>query len=102
LKISAAEFLFGYVLKLDSGIFLPPPERLAIESKPLSKHMSDFLQMQDSLLKASAKELLRTHLLHQTLSQIAQHVEYPQNSFVLYIIAMDHLLHAFIRAGEVH
>jgi hypothetical protein len=51
LKISAAESLFGNVLKLDRRIFLPPSERLAIESKPLSKHMSDFLKMQDSLLK---------------------------------------------------
>jgi hypothetical protein len=68
LKISAAELLFGNVLKLDRGIFLPPSERLAIEGKHLSKHMSDFLKMQDSLLKASAKELLRTDLLHQTQS----------------------------------
>jgi transposase InsO family protein len=83
LKISASELLFGNVLKLDRGIFLPPSERLAIESKPLSKYMSDFLKMQDSLLKASAKELLRTDLLHQTQSQISQHVEYPPNSYVL-------------------
>jgi hypothetical protein len=83
LKISAAELLFGNVLRLDRGIFLPPSERLAIESKPLSKNMSDSLKMQDSLLKASAKELLRTDLLHQTQSQIAQNVEYPPNSYVL-------------------
>jgi hypothetical protein len=30
-----------------------------------------------------AKELLRIDLLHQTQSQIAQHVEYPPNSYVL-------------------
>ena len=83
LKISAAELLFGNVLKLDRGIFLPPSERLPIDGKPLSKHMSDFLKMQDSLLKASAKELLRTDLLHQTQSQINQHVEYLPDSFVL-------------------
>jgi hypothetical protein len=41
------------------------------------------LQMQDSLLKASAKELLRTDLLHQTQSQMSQHTEYPINSYVL-------------------
>jgi Chromo (CHRromatin Organisation MOdifier) domain len=45
--------------------------------------MSDMLQMQDSLLKASAKELLRTDLLHQTQSQMSQHTEYPINSYVL-------------------
>jgi transposase InsO family protein len=39
LKISAANLLFGNVLKLDRGIFLPPSERLAIESEPLLKHM---------------------------------------------------------------
>jgi hypothetical protein len=39
--------------------------------------------MQDSLLKASAKELLRTDLLHQTQSQMSQHTEYPINSYVL-------------------
>jgi Chromo (CHRromatin Organisation MOdifier) domain len=83
LKISAAELLFGNVLKLDRGTFLPPSERLAIESKPLPKYMSDFLKMQDSLLKSSAKELLRTDLLHQTQCQIAQLVEYPPNSYVL-------------------
>jgi hypothetical protein len=99
LKISASELLFDNVLKLDRGIFFPPSGRLAIESKALSKHMSDFLKVQDSLIKASAKELLRTDLLHQTQSQIAQHVEYPTFS---YIIAMDHLLHVFIRTGEVH
>jgi hypothetical protein len=68
LKISAAELLFGNVLKPHKGIFLPPSERLVIDH-------SDFLKMQDSLLKASAKELPRTDLLHQTQSQIAQHVE---------------------------
>jgi hypothetical protein len=52
LKISSSESLFGnVVLKLVRGIFLPPSERLAIESKPLSKHMIDFLKKQDSLRK---------------------------------------------------
>ena len=45
--------------------------------------MSDFLKMQDSVLKASAKELLRTDLLHQTQSKINQHVENLPDSFVL-------------------
>jgi hypothetical protein len=79
LKISAAELLFGNVLKLDRGIFLPPSEGLAIEGKPLSKHMSDFLKMQDSLLKVSAKELLRTN----SNSVSDRSVEYPPNSYVL-------------------
>ena len=45
--------------------------------------MSNLLKTQDSLLKASAKELLHTDLLHQSQSQIFQHVEYPKDSYVL-------------------
>ena len=45
--------------------------------------MSILLITQDGLLKASAKELLRTDLLHQSQSQIFQHVEYPKDSYVL-------------------
>jgi phage FluMu protein gp41 len=48
LKISASQLLFG-IVNLDRGIFLLVDEGNI--SKPLSKH---------SLLKASAKELLRT------------------------------------------
>ena len=83
LKISASQLLFGNVLKLDRGIFLPPAERLATDDKPLSKRMSNLIKTQDSLLKASAKELLRTDLLHQSQSQINQHVDYPKDSYVL-------------------
>jgi hypothetical protein len=46
--------------------------------------------MQDSLLEASAKELLRTDLLNILLI--------PTSS---YIVAMDHLLHVFTHTGEV-
>ena len=38
--------------------------------------MSNLLKTQESLLKASATELLRTDLLHQSQSQIFQHVEF--------------------------
>ena len=41
------------------------------------------IKTQDSPLKASAKGLLRTDLLHQSQSQINQHVDYPKNSYVL-------------------
>ena len=64
LKISASQLLFRNVLDLDRGIFLPAAERLLAESKPLSRHMTKMLQMQDSLLKASAAKLLRTDFLH--------------------------------------
>jgi transposase InsO family protein len=83
LKISASQLLFGNILKLDRGIFLPPSERLVINDKPLSTRMSNLLKIQDSLLKASAKELLRTDLLHQKQSQISEHIEYPRDSYVL-------------------
>ena len=44
--------------------------------------MSNLIKTQDSLLKASAKELLRTYLLRQSQSQIYQHVDYPKDSYV--------------------
>ena len=55
LKISAAQLLFGNIVNLDRGIFLPIDER-PTTSKPLSKYISDMLTIQDSLLKASAKD----------------------------------------------
>jgi hypothetical protein len=39
LKISASQLLFGNVLILDRGIFLPAAERLLIESKSLSRQL---------------------------------------------------------------
>ena len=83
LKISASQLLLGNVLKLDRGIFLPPAERNVTDDKPLSKRISNLIKTQDSLLKASAEEVLRTDLLHQSQSQIFQHVEYPKDSYVL-------------------
>jgi hypothetical protein len=83
LKISASQLLSGNVLNLDRGIFLPAAERLLVESKPLSRHMSQILKMQDSLLKASAAELLRTDLLHVSTKQQRTHTEFPINSYVL-------------------
>ena len=83
MKISASQLLFGNVLKIDRGIFLPPAERNVTDDKPLSKHMSNLLKTQESLLKALAQELLRTDLLHQSQFQISQHVEYPKDSYVL-------------------
>ena len=79
LKISASQLLFGNVLKLDRGIFLPAAERNVTDDK----RMSNLLKTHESLLKASAKELLRTDLLHHSQSQIFQHVEYPKDSYVL-------------------
>ena len=41
------------------------------------------LQIQDNLLKASAKESLRTDLLHMTSKEHNSHKEYPTDSYVL-------------------
>ena len=82
LKISSSQLLFGNALKLDRGIFLPVAER-KISTKPLTKITSDMLLMQDSLLKALAKELLRTDLLHMTSEEQNTHKEYPFDSYVL-------------------
>jgi Chromo (CHRromatin Organisation MOdifier) domain len=91
LKISASQLLFGNVLNLDRGIFLPEAERLVAETKPLSRHMSKMLKMQDSLLKASAKELLRTDLLHVSAKQLQTPTEYPIDSYVLVHYRSGHL-----------
>ena len=82
LKISAADLLFGKVLSLDRGIFLPKTEH-PTTSKTLSIHASKMLKMQDNLLKASAKELLRTDLLHQASKDTFEHKEFLPNSYVL-------------------
>jgi transposase InsO family protein len=82
LKISAAQMLFGNMLNLDRGIFLPISEIIPTK-RPLSKYMSDLLLMQDNLLKASAKELLRTDQLHMTSKELFEHKEYPIDSYVL-------------------
>ena len=82
LKISASQMLFGNMLNLDRGIFIKYPERL-VQNKPLSNYMSELLSIQDNLLKASAKELLRTDLLHMTMSEQNKHTEYEPDSYVL-------------------
>ena len=73
--------LFGNMLNLDRGIFIKYPERL-VQNKPLSNCMSELLSIQDNLLKASAKELLRTDLLHMTMSEQNKHTEYEPDSYV--------------------
>jgi hypothetical protein len=87
LKISASQILFGNVLNFDRGIFLPEADRLVAETKPLSRHMSKMLKMQDSLLKASAKELL----LHVSAKQLQTPTEYPIDSYVLVHYRSGHL-----------
>ena len=87
LKISASQMLFGNMLNLDKGIFIPISERSSsskpLASKPLSQYMSDLLAIQDNLLKASAKELLRTDLLHKTTKEQNMHKEYLPDSYDL-------------------
>jgi hypothetical protein len=59
LKISAADMLFGKIVKLDRGIFEPLQNHPILHDVPLSTHMSKLLSVQDNLIKASVKELLR-------------------------------------------
>jgi hypothetical protein len=80
LKISAADLLFGKILSLDRGIFLPKEQNLS--SKLLSKYASQMLSMQNNLLNASAKELLRTDLLHKASTDIFEHKEFLRDSYV--------------------
>ena len=82
LKISSSQLLFGNVVKLDRGLFLPIKER-PVSTKRLSSTMSDLLLVQDNLLKASAKELLRTDLLHISSKDPLNYTELPPNSYVL-------------------
>ena len=74
--------LFGNMLNLDKGIFIPQSERSSA-SKSLSQYMSDLLAIQDNLLKASAEELLRTDLLHMITEEQNIHKKYLPNSYVL-------------------
>ena len=70
------------MLNLDRGIFLPKEEQIP-SVKPLSKYASRLLNMQTNLLNASAKELLRTDLSHQTSTEQFQHKEFLVDSYVL-------------------
>ena len=71
-----------HVLVWYKATFIPKSERSSA-SKPLSQYMSDLLAIKDNLLKASAKELLRTDLLHMTTKEQNIHKEYLPNSYVL-------------------
>ena len=53
--------------------------------------------MQDNLLNASAKELLRTDLLRQTSEDIFQHKEFAVDSYVLVHYRSGARLHTFWR-----
>ena len=72
--MSASQMLFGDMLNLDKGIFIPQSERSSA-SKLLSQYVSDLLAIQDNLLKASAEEFLRTDLLHMTTKEQNIHLQ---------------------------
>ena len=82
LKISASQMLFGNMLNLDRGLFLKYPERL-VQNIFLSIYTSELFSIQDNLMKASAKELLRTDLLYMTMSEQNKQTEYEPDSYVL-------------------
>ena len=74
--------LFGNMLNLDKGIFAPV-SKIKLSIEPLSIYISKLLSVQDNLLKALAKELLRTDLLHITSKEQEKHKEYLRGFFVL-------------------
>ena len=88
------------MLELDTGIFDKFPSRSASD-KPLSKYMSNLLSIQDNLLKASAKELLRTHLLHWTTKEQNKHTKYAINSYGLVHYAPVYRRLGCTRVGRV-
>ena len=94
LKISAAQILFGNILNLNRGIFLPLEER-PVSIEPLSLYASEMLAMQKNLLEKSAAELLRTDLLHISTKKFNTHKDYPPG-----IIELELLLHVCIHTGE--
>ena len=71
--------LFGNMLNLDKGIFIPQSEHSSA-SKPMSQYMSDLLAIQNDLLKASAEQLLRTDLVYMTIKEPKIHKEYLPDS----------------------
>ena len=73
--------LFGNMLNLDRGIFVPLEERL-VSIRPLSLSASEMLAMQKNLLEKSAAELLRTDLLHMSIKEFNTHKDYLPGSFV--------------------
>ena len=68
------------MLNLDRRIFPKYPERL-VQNKSLSIYMSELFSIQDNLLKAPDKKLLRTDLLHMTMSEQIKHTEYEPDSY---------------------
>ena len=50
---------------------------------PLSQQVSRMFKIQDSVLKASAKELLRTDFLHASSKQLHNHTENQIGSYAL-------------------
>ena len=72
--------LFGNILNLDRGIFLPLEER-PVSIRPLSLYASEMLAMQKNLLEKSATELSRTDLLYMSTKEFNTHKDYPPGSF---------------------
>ena len=82
LKILAAQMLFGNMLNLDRGIFLPLEER-PVSIRPLSLYASEMLAMQKNLPEKSAAEPLRTDLIYMSTKECNTNKDYPPGSFVL-------------------
>ena len=83
LKVSAAELLFGRMLNLDSGSFIPKEERpLTTSPELISVYMQKLLAMQENLLKIAVDNSLLVDSLHMA-SKSSTTFEFDINLFVL-------------------
>ena len=90
--------LFGNMLNLDRGIFLPLEER-PVSIRPLSLYACEMLAMRKNLLEKSAAELLRTDLLHISTKEFNTHKDYPPGSFDYRTRAPRSRLHTYWRGS---
>ena len=83
LKVSASELLFGKMLDLDSGLFIPREERIPLSpSETISAYMQKLLAMQDSILKIAKENSLLVDSSHMA-SKPSSPFEFDIGSFVL-------------------
>jgi transposase InsO family protein len=83
LKVSAAELLFGKMLDLDSGLFVPREERIpSSPDETISSYMEKLLAMQDSILTIARDNSLLVDSLHMASKSTTQY-EFEIGSHVL-------------------
>ena len=80
-KISPCQLLFGNMIDLESGIFLPKKE-LTLNATPLSAPMARLLNVQKTLLKLAQDNVQALDNAHYALAPAAR-TEFPVGSYVL-------------------